>query len=119
MVDVAYSVSRLWTMREFVPRREERTYHRGAEHTEKKKMSLENHMKIHFSACSAISAPGGTQAGVFKTGRRTFTKAQRIDVMMKLLVALAPVLALLPRVRIGADTDDVCRQLGETDIIWV
>lgn len=39
-------------------------------------------------------------------------KAQRIGAMMKWLVALAPVLALLPRVRIGADTEDLCRQLG-------
>ena len=44
-------------------------------------------------------------------------KAQRIDVMMKWLVTLAPVLVLLPRVRIGAGTDDLCRQLGATDIV--
>jgi len=31
---------------------------------------------------------------------------------MKWLVALVPMLVLLPCVGIGADTDDVCRQLG-------
>ncbi|MEW6113929.1 MAG: hypothetical protein AB1664_17480 [Thermodesulfobacteriota bacterium] len=40
-----------------------------------------------------------------------------IAVMMKWQVAL--VLVLLPCVGIGADTDDLCRQLGETVIVWV